>query len=343
MPEKPIKFGVVGLNHGHVYGMIKGLLDTEQTECVGYFAKEPDLQAQMRKPFPNVPLVRSEDELLENPEIDLICSASINNERADLAVKAMKHGKHFYVDKPAATTLEQVDRIEKAQKETGKCWFVFFSERLGDGASKKALEMIQGGSIGKVINFIGLGPHKLRRPTRPAWMFNHDQYGGILNDIASHQIEMFTHLVKAKPSAVSSRVGNFGTHDVPDFEDFGDATFSSPCGATAYIRVDWFTPETMPTFGDIRNIIIGTKGMIELRKTVDFTVDNNRHTGRQLLFATHDQEPQRMTGEDCKSSFNLELVRDIREGVNRCVPHDLSFAACRAILEAQTRAIRISC
>lgn len=341
MSERPIKFGVVGLNHGHVYGMIKGLLDTHQAECVGYYAQEPELQAQMKRAFPTVPLCKSEDELIENPDISLICSASINNERANLAVKSLRHGKHFFVDKPGATTLAQIDEIEKAQKETGKCWFVFFAERLGDGSSKKALEMIHEGVIGKVVNFIGLGPHKFRRPTRPPWMFVHDQYGGILNDIASHQIEMFTHIVRGKPEVVSSRVGNFGTHDVPDFEDFGDATFSSPSGSTAYIRVDWFTPETMPTFGDIRNIIIGTKGMIELRKTVDFTVDGNRHTGRQLLFATHDQEPQRMTCEDCKGAFNIQLVQDIRDGVNRCVPHDLSFAACRAILEAQTRAIRI--
>lgn len=341
MPEKSIKFGVIGLNHGHIYGMIKELLNTQQAECVGYFAKEPELQAQMRKPFPNIPLARSEDELLENPEIDLICSASIHNERADLAIKAMKHGKHVYVDKPGATTLEQIDRIEKTQKETNKCWYVFFSERLGDGSSKKALEMIHRGVIGKVINFIGLGPHKFRRETRPPWMFVHEQYGGILNDIASHQIEMFTHIIREKPILASSRVGNFATHDVPDFQDFGDATFSSHSGATAYVRVDWFTPESMPTFGDIRNMIIGTKGMIELRKKVDFAVDNNRHTGRQLLFATHDQEPQRITCEDGRDQFHRELVQEVREGVNRSTPHDLSFAACRAILEAQTRAIRI--
>jgi len=333
-----IQFGVIGLNHGHIYAMVDGLLKTGRAECAAYFAPEKELQAQMQKAFPNVPLARSADEILENPKIQLICSASINHERGALAVRAMKHGKDFFVDKPAITTLDHLDAIERAQHDTGRLWFVWYGERLMDPSSRKALQLIHRGEIGRLVNFIGLGPHKLRRKTRPTWMFVPDQYGGILNDIAIHQVEMFTHLGGGKPSVVSSRVGNFGHPDIPTFQDFGDATLSAPNGATAYVRVDWFTPETMPTFGDIRNIIIGTEGMIELRKTVDLAVDNSRFTGNQLLLVTRGKEPHRISCDDIKVTLYDDILRDVEERKNRTVDHELSFAACRATQEAQSRA-----
>ncbi|MBI4028603.1 MAG: Gfo/Idh/MocA family oxidoreductase [Verrucomicrobia bacterium] len=337
-----IKFGVIGLNHSHVFAMVDGLLKTGQAECVAYFAPEKELQAQMQKASPQIPLARNAAEILENPDIQLVCSASINNDRGPLAVQAMRHGKDFFVDKPAVTTLSDLDEIERVQRETGRLWFVWYGERLMDPASQKGIELLESGVIGRLVNFIGLGPHKLRRPTRPAWMFVPEQYGGIINDVGIHQIEMFTHLGGGKPTVTSSRLGNFGTPDIPSFHDFGDATLTAPNGATAYVRVDWFTPESMPTFGDIRNILVGTKGMMELRKTVDLAVDNNRFTGHQLLLVTNEKAPHRISCEGIKVTLYDDIIRDVRERQNRCVPHAASFAACRATLEAQSRAIRLT-
>jgi predicted dehydrogenase len=333
-----IKFAAIGLNHGHVYAMIKGLLNTGKAECVSYFTEEPENQAQMLRAFPNVPLAQSESQILENPEIQLICSASINDQRASLAVKAMQHGKDFFVDKPGATTLSQLDEIERVQKLTGRSWFVWYSGRLIDPTSHKALELIRNGELGRIVNFIGVGPHKLNRHKRPAWAFQEDQYGGILNDLGIHLLDMFTHISGEKLKVVSSRLGNFGHPDLPTFQDFGDATLSGANGMTGYIRVDWFTPETMPTFGDIRNMIIGTKGMIELRKKVDLAVDNNRFTGAQLLLATHEKEPQRILCEPIESKFFHSMVQDVIEKQNRSVTHSESFAATRTALEAQALA-----
>lgn len=335
-----MKFGVIGLNHGHIYAMVDGLLKTGDAECIAYYAKEEDLRERMRKVYPSVPLARDEKEILENPEIQVICSASINNERGPLAVQALRHGKDFFVDKPAVTTLAQLDEVERAQRETGRSWFVWYGERLMDPASRKAIELIGDGVIGRIVNFVGLGPHKLTRRNRPDWMFVPGQYGGILNDIAIHQVEMFTHLCGGKPTVIASRVGNYGNRDIPTFQDFGDATLSGPDGSTAYVRVDWFTPESLPTFGDIRNIIVGTQGMMELRKTVDLAVDNNRFTGHQLLLTTNEKPPHRIPCGDAKVTLYQDLVRDVLGGQNRAVPHPGSFAACRAALEAQAGAIK---
>lgn len=341
MPHMKLRFAVIGLNHGHIYAMISGLLKTGEAECVSYFADEPKGQAQMKKAFPEIPLATCKEAIFEDPSIQLVCIAAINNERGPLTARVLASGKDVFVDKPAVTTLADLDEVERAQQQSGRSWFVWYGERLMDTTSQKALELVREGVVGPIVNFIGLGPHKLTRHTRPPWMFTRGLYGGILNDLAIHQVEMFTQLCGAKPGVISSRVGNFGNPDRPGFEDFGDATLVSPSGATAYVRVDWFTPDTMPTYGDIRNFIMGTKGTLELRKTVDLAVDNNRFTGQQLLLTTHDQEPHRISCADRKITFYEDLIRDVREGANRCVPHELSFAACRATLEAQTRAMDI--
>ncbi len=105
--EKPIRFAVIGMNHAHIYGQTQLLLDAG-AELVSYYAAEPEIQQQFGKAFPQAHLARSEAEILEDPNIDLIASAAIPNERSAVGVRAMQHGKDFFSDKPGFTTQEQV-------------------------------------------------------------------------------------------------------------------------------------------------------------------------------------------------------------------------------------------
>jgi predicted dehydrogenase len=333
-----IKFGVVGNNHGHIYWMIKGLLGTGQADCVGYFTLEPELNEEMKRAFPQIPLVKSEAALLENPQIQLICTAARNDLRADIAIRAMKCGKDVFVDKPGVTTLDHLDELQRVQKETGKSWFVFFCERLPDPTSQKAIELVQKGEIGRLVNFIGIEPHKLNRTQRPDWMFKPDQYGGIINDLGIHPIEMFCQLVNEDVKVDFSRVGNFAHPDLVGFQDFGEVVMKSASGATAYVRADWLSPDSIPSYGDVRQLIIGTEGMIELRKTLDFAVDNDAFTGHQLLMANHKKAPRRIVCKMKKEEIFGKIVIDINEGTNRSIPQETSFLATRLSLLAQTGA-----
>jgi predicted dehydrogenase len=333
-----MKFGVIGINHGHVYWMIKGLLSTGQAECVGYFAEEPELQLEMKRAFPTIPMVESENVLLNDPSIDLICIGAKNYLRAGIAIRAMRAGKDVFVDKPGATSLDQLNELERVQKETNSSWFVWFCERLPDPSSEKAIELVKEGYIGKFVNFIGIEPHKLNQEQRPSWMFNLHQYGGILNDLAIHPIEMFCQLIEGTAHVDFSRVKNAATPSTSNFQDFGEVLIHSQEGATAYIRTDWLSPESLPSYGDIRQIIIGTKGMIELRKTMDLTINNNAFTGHQLLLATHTEAPRRITFEKKSPEIFLKIIQDVNEGSNRCIPHDKSFLTSRLALQAQATA-----
>ncbi|HSU06663.1 MAG TPA: Gfo/Idh/MocA family oxidoreductase, partial [Acetobacteraceae bacterium] len=260
------RFAAIGLDHRHIYDLVEGLIAAGQ-DCVGHDPEttDPRVLAGFQKRFPQVPAV-GRDRLLADPAIAFIVTAAVPRDRAALAIEAMRRGKDVLVDKPAVTTADQLAAIQQTVADTGRIWSVCFSERLLTPSTLKALEIVRVGGIGRVVQTVGLGPHRLNRALRPAWFFDRAAYGGILNDIASHQIDQFLAFTgAADASIVSSTVGEFGTD--PDFEDFGEITLQTD-SARGYLRVDWFTADGLPTWGDGRLFVLGTNGTMELRKYV---------------------------------------------------------------------------
>lgn len=200
------------------------------------------------KEHPGARAARCEAEILEDPAVRLVAGAAVTSERCALGLRVMDAGKDYFTDKAPFTTLEQLDSAKKKAAETGKKYMVYYSERLHVECAVYAGELIEQGAIGRVIQVIGLGPHRLSAPGRPAWFFEREKYGGILCDIGSHQIEQFLFYSGAKDArVVRSQVANYNHPAYPELEDFGDAMLVADNGATNYFRVDWFTPDGLST------------------------------------------------------------------------------------------------
>ena len=134
----------------------------------------------------------------------------------------MKHGKDYMADKPGITTLAQLAEVKKVQAETRRIYSIMYSERFENRATVKAGELAAAGAIGRVVQTIGLGPHRMSPKTRPAWFFDRPRYGGILCDIASHQADQFLYFTgSTRAEVVASQVGNVHYPQYPGFEDFG--------------------------------------------------------------------------------------------------------------------------
>ena len=274
-------FAAVGLDHGHIFGMTNGLLEAGGT-LKWVYDQDAEKVAQYLKLYPMAKAARSEREVLDDKEIQLVAGACITNERCALGLRVMEAGKDYFTDKAPLTTLEQLEAAKVTAARTGRKYAVYYSERLHVEDAVFAGQLIAQGAIGRVIQTIGMGPHRLNAPSRPDWFFQHDQYGGILCDIGSHQIEQFLFYTGAKDATVvSARVANHAHPTYPELEDFGDCMLVSDNGASGYFRVDWFTPDGLPTWGDGRTFILGTDGYIELRKYVDLCTD--RMGGRVYL------------------------------------------------------------
>jgi predicted dehydrogenase len=330
-----IKFAAIGLNHGHINGQCQSVI-RGGGELVWFFAKEPDLIAAFQKRFPDAKLARSEQEILDDKAIQLVVSASIPKERAPLAIAAMRHGKDVMLDKPGITTLAQLAEVKKVQAETKRICSILYSERHENRATVKAGELVKAGAIGKVIQTIGLGPHRTSIKTRPAWFFDLESYGGILCDIGSHQFDQFLFFTNStEASVVASQVGNFNHPSHPGLEDFGDAMVRGN-GGVGYVRVDWFTPDGLSTWGDGRLTILGTDGFIEIRKNVDIA----GRTGGNHLFLVDQKETRYIDTAGTDLPYGRHLVDDVLNRTETSMPQAHVFLATEVALRAQAGARR---
>src|SRR5688572_21658581 len=333
MADQKIRFAAIGLNHNHIYGQARMLLDAS-AELVSYFASEPELAAEFGQKYPRATLARSAQEILEDESIHLIASAAIAGDRAGIAVEAMRHGKDALVDKPGATTLEQVAELERVRQETGRIWAVYFSEHFSTRSTVHAGELVQAGAIGRVVQTTGFGPHRASIGTRPSWFFERARYGGILTDIASHQIEQFLFFTgSSRASVVASQVGNFAHPEYPELEDYGDVTLRGD-GGIGIIRVDWYTPDGLSTWGDGRLFILGTEGYIELRKYCDLA----GKPGAEHLFLVDRAGVRYVDCSDKPLPFGPQLLDDIRHRTETAVPQARSYLATRLAIQAQMQA-----
>jgi len=333
-PKAPrVRFAAIGLNHGHIYGQVDAVI-RGGGELVSFFAKEPDLAAVFSKRYPQAKPARSEREILEDGSVQLVVSAAIPNERAPLGLEVMRQGKDYMSDKPGMTTLDQLAEVRRVQAETRRIYSILYSERHENRATVKAGELVKAGAIGKVIQTVGLGPHRMSPKTRPAWFFERERYGGILCDIASHQFDQFLFFTgSTRADVVASQVGNVRHPEHPGIEDFGDVMLCGN-GGSGYIRVDWFTPDGLDTWGDGRLTILGTDGFIEIRKNVDI---GGRAGGDHLFLV--DQKETRYV--DCTKEplpYGERLVSDVLNRTETAMPQEHCFLATELALRAQKSA-----
>jgi predicted dehydrogenase len=337
-PPRPprLRFAVIGINHAHVHRQVEALI-RGGGEFATFFAKEPDLAAAFAKRYPQAKQAGSEKEILEAADIKLVASAAIPNERAPLGIQVMRHGKDFLSDKPGATSLAQLASVRKVQAETKRIYSIMYSERHENRATVKAGELVKAGAIGKVIQTIGVGPHRLNAKTRPPWFFERERYGGILCDVGSHQFDQFLFFTGShKAEIVASQVGNVSHPEFPGLEDFGDVMLRGN-GGTGYIRVDWFTPDGLNTWGDARLTILGSDGYIEVRKNADIA---GRPGGEHLLLV--DKKEARYF--DCKNEplpYGERLIDDVLNRTETAMPQQHCFYATELALKAQKAARKL--
>lgn len=326
----PIRFAIIGINHDHIYGQTRCLLNAG-AESAGFYGVEDDLAKAYGEAFPAAPRVTDKRRFLEDDSIDLIVTAAIPGDRAAIAIEAMRAGKDVMSDKPGMISLEQLAEVRQVQAETGRIYSIMYSEHFETRSTVKAGELIAAGAIGKVVSTVGLGPHRLRAPTRAEWFFKRERYGGILADIASHQCEQFLFFTGAERATIrSATVANRAHPQWPGLQDSGDIHLSTD-DADGYIRVDWFTPEGLPVWGDGRLFITGTEGTIELRKYIDVA---GRPGGEHLFLS----DRKGVTHIDCSGvalPYGPQLLDDIRNRTETAMPQARCFAAMELALTAQ--------
>ena len=333
-------FAAAHLDHGHIYGMCNGLLEAGAT-LIYVYDPDPEKVALFLKRYPQAKAVPALEDILEDTEVRLVCSANVTSERGPLGIKVMNAGKDYFSDKAPFTTLQQLYDAKTAVERTGRKYMVYYSERLQEEGAVLAGFMIEQGEIGRVISVTGFGPHRLSVLSRPKWFFEREKYGGILCDIGSHQIEQYLYFAGEEDASVQlSRIGNYSHPEYPELEDFGDCSIVGKHGSTNYFRVDWLNPDGLRTWGDGRMFILGTEGYIEIRKYINVaadTVDGNH----VFLVNGKGEKHYNATGMTGYPFFG-QLVLDCLNRTEYAMTQAHAFKAAQLCLEAQAQAVRVS-
>ncbi|HSI09532.1 MAG TPA: Gfo/Idh/MocA family oxidoreductase [Rariglobus sp.] len=331
-------FAAAHLDHGHINGQCNGLVEAGGQLKWVYDADTAKAEALAAR-FPGAKVARSLDEILADPAVQLVAAAAIPNLRSAIGCRVMEAGKDYFTDKTPFTTLEQLAEAKAVVARTGRKYACYFSERLHVESAMYATDLVQQGAIGRVIQVIGLGPHRLGTG-RPDWFFKKEQFGGILCDIGSHQFEQFLTFTGATDATVTNAaVANYAHPETPEFEDFGEASLVGNNGTSNYIRVDWFTPAGLSTWGDGRMTILGTKGYIELRKYVDI---GREKTGDHVYLVDEKGEHHLNVAGQVGFRFFGELILDCLARTEKAMTQAHVFKAAELCLKAQAAARKIA-
>jgi predicted dehydrogenase len=325
-------FAAAHLDHGHIYNQTQGLLEAGAT-LKWLFEPDAAKAAIFLQHFPSAQIARSLEEILDDTAVRLVAAAAIPCDRGPLGCRVLRAGKHYFTDKAPLTTLVQLADARATVNATGRKFAVYYSERLHVECAVHASTLISRGAIGRVVQVLGLGPHRLNAPIRPAWFFEKSSYGGILCDIGSHQFEQFLHYTGATDATIlHAAVANYAHRDKPNFEDFGEASLVGDNNASNYVRVDWFTPAGLGTWGDGRTIILGTEGTIELRKYLD--VARVKTTDHLVIVDAQGEHHLELQGQVGCPYFG-QLIRDCLNGTETAMTQAHTFKAAELCIKAQ--------
>jgi len=333
-------FAAAHLDHGHIYGQTNGLLEAG-ADLTWVYDPDPVKVDAFIKRYPQAKRARSLDEILQDPAVHLVAAAAVPCDRGPIGCKVMEAGKDYFTDKTPFTSLDQLDQAKAVVARTGRKYAVYFSERLHVESAMYATDLIRQGAIGRVIQVLGLGPHRIGpKEGRPAWFYERAKYGGILCDIGSHQFEQYLTFSGATDATVTqAAVGNFNNPDTPELEDFGEASLLGNNGTSNYIRVDWFTPKGLSTWGDGRMVIMGTKGYIELRKYLDVGRDPK---GDNVYIVDETGERYLNVAGQVGFRYFGELILDCLGRTEKAMTQAHTFKAAELCIRAQSAARRIA-
>lgn len=333
-------FAATNLDHGHIGGQCNGLVEAGGVLKWVYDA-DPARLANFCKNYPGAQPAPNLETILDDPEVKLVAAAAIPNLRGPLGCRVMEAGKDYFTDKTPFTTFDQLAVARETAARTGRKYMVYYSERLHVECAVLAGQLVKDGVIGRVVQTLGTGPHRLIAPSRPSWFFNREQYGGILCDIGSHQSEQFLFFTGAQDAKVNyAAAGNFANPEYPELEDFGEASLTADNGASGYYRVDWFTPDGLRTWGDGRTVILGTKGYIELRKYVEVGSENAE--GNQLYLVDGEREHHIPCAGKVGYPFFGQLILDCLNRTENAMTQEHAFKAAELCLQAQAVAKRLA-
>jgi predicted dehydrogenase len=169
-------------------------------------AADPDAVARARtRHVASLATHERAEDLLARHDIDAVVISVPTHRHAEVALAAAAAGKHFYLEKPIATTVDDARRVSAAVAQTGVISAVGFNRRLHP-VFQQARAVLLGGQLGRVRSVQTAFCERTSPDSMPAWKRSRATGGGVLLDLASHHVDLLRWFLGDEVAEISATV-----------------------------------------------------------------------------------------------------------------------------------------
>jgi len=237
-----IRIGVIGYGYWGP-NLVRNFFETPGAQVACVSDLRPERLKLLQGRYPTIRVTTRQQELIDDPAIDAVVIATPVSTHFELALRALQAGKHVFVEKPLASTAEQVHRLLDAAQKADRLLMVDHTF-VYTGAVRKMRQLVDDGSLGDIYYYdstrVNLG------------LFQHDV--DVIWDLAVHDLSIMDYVMPARAVAVSA-TGLSHVQGGKENIAFLTLFFGGP--QIAHIHVNWLAPVKVR-----RTLLGGSKKMI---------------------------------------------------------------------------------
>ncbi|MGQ7870244.1 Gfo/Idh/MocA family oxidoreductase [Sunxiuqinia sp. sy24] len=156
------------------------------------------------KDYPQAHIVRNFDELIRQPEVDLVIINTPDRFHYTMCKQALAAGKHVVVEKPFTQTVEQANELIQLAKNQNRMLSVYQNRRW-DGDFLTVKKVLTGGMIGRLVEFESHFDRYRNFIQEETWKEEGDKRHGVLFNLGSHMIDQVVQLV-GMPQSITAHL-----------------------------------------------------------------------------------------------------------------------------------------
>ena len=271
-------------------------------------------------------------EMLDDPTIDAVSICTANTSHAEMAIAALKAGKHVLCEKPMAITLEDCEAMTRIAREKGLHLMIDQNQRLAE-AHVKAKELIDRGEIGKPLNFYTTfrhgGPETWSvDPGSNTWFFDKKRAAmGAMADLGVHKTDLIQYLlgqqVVETRAMLTTLDKRFADGSLIGVDDNAYCIYRLSGGAVGTMTASWtnYGPE------DNSTIIQGTEGVLRIYADPEHVLTLHRKDGQTV----HYDVGAIQTNDNQTKSGVIDLFVSMLKGESEGIPASSVLPAMRAV------------
>lgn len=199
-----IRIGIIGAARVAVYAMLAPAQDNAQVSVAAIAARDPARARAFAKAHGIARVHESYEALIGDPAIDLVYVATPPTLHADVAIAALRAGKHVLVEKPFAANAAEAKAILDAARAAGRRAFEAFHYRH-HRLWGRIVEIVRSGALGPLTT-IEAGFHVPIAKSADEFRWNPRLGGGALMDLGCYALQWARVVAGAEPEVASARM-----------------------------------------------------------------------------------------------------------------------------------------